>query len=322
MPYHHDEQRLQGELDEKKGKPEKGTVDGHTPELQWGSSVSANKDENFADSLAHSLTIPQVQCNTAHGASLGETGCETRQAQDQDKVARVVPVVGNGPPSRFWTGQSTSTGSGVAVGELQVESPSGTGPANEQGISSAVRIRGSVIELSGQIKHQPVKVLIDSGATGNFITDGLVTAWELPTELEEDHQELKLADGSTAQAAGRVQFNLQCGAYKAKITARVFPNLHKEVILGMPWLIQENPAIDWARGQVQIQRQGNVLQLPVHRHQAKANEFEMINLCTAKQMVRWFHRNAETPAFLGIIRLAKSEDKEVVPVVPDTTGAS
>ena len=109
-----------------------------------------------------------------------------------------------------------------------------------------------------------MKVLIDSGATGNFITDGLVTAWELPTELEEDHQELKLADGSTVQAAGRVQFNLQCGAYKAKITARVFPNLHKEVILGMPWLIQENPVIDWARGQVQIQRQGNVLQLPVH----------------------------------------------------------
>ena len=121
---------------------------------------------------------------------------------------RVEPVVGNGPPPRFWTGQSASTRSGVAVGELQVESPSGTGPTDEQGISSAIRIRGSVIELSNQINHQPVKVLIDSGATGNFITDGLVTAWELPTELEEDHQELKLADGSTVQAARRVQFNL------------------------------------------------------------------------------------------------------------------
>ena len=58
MAYHHDEQRLQGNLDEKKRKPEKGTLDGHTPELHWGSSLSANKKKNFADSLANSLTIP------------------------------------------------------------------------------------------------------------------------------------------------------------------------------------------------------------------------------------------------------------------------
>ena len=63
-----------------------------------------------------------------------------------------------------------------------------------------------------------------------------------------------------------------------KITARVFPNLHKEVILGMPWLIQENLAIDWARGQVQIQRQGNVLQLPIHRYEAKTADIEMVNV--------------------------------------------
>ena len=106
--------------------------------------------------------------------------------------------------------------------------------------------------MSGQVKKQPIKVLIDSGATGNFIIDDLVTR-NLPVELETQHQDLKLADGSTVQAIGRVQFKLQCGDYKARITTRVFPNLHKKVILGMSWLIQENLAIDWARGQVQIQ---------------------------------------------------------------------
>ena len=104
--------------------------------------------------------------------------------------------MGNGPPPRSLTGPSTSTGSGVVAGEPQVASPRGTGPATNQGISSAIRIRGSVIELSGQVKKQPVKVLIDSGATGNFITDDLVTAWNLPVELEDQHQDLKLADGS------------------------------------------------------------------------------------------------------------------------------
>ena len=56
----------------------------------------------------------------------------------------------------------------------------------------------------------------------------------------------------------------------------------------MPWLIQENLAIDWAQGRVQIQRQGNVLQLPIYRYQAEKSGFEMVNVCTAKQMVRWF----------------------------------
>ena len=84
------------------------------------------------------------------------------------------------------------------------------------------------------MNRQPVKVLVDSGATGNFITDDLVDTWQLPVELETQHQDLKLADGSSVQATGRVQFNLQCGDYRTKITARVFPNLHKEVILGMP----------------------------------------------------------------------------------------
>ena len=132
MPYHHDLQPLQGNSDEPKGKIQKGTRDGHTPELQWGSSASANnKKEKFTDNLAHSLTVPQVQQNSAQGASAGGIGCETRQTQDQDTVARVKPVMGNGPPSRILTGLSTSRESGVTVGESQVDSPSGTGLASD-----------------------------------------------------------------------------------------------------------------------------------------------------------------------------------------------
>ena len=66
-------------------------------------------------------------------------------------------------------------------------------------------IRGSVLLFESevqslnclyQVKKQPIKVLIDSGTTGNFITDDLMTAWDLPVELEMQHQDLKLADGS------------------------------------------------------------------------------------------------------------------------------
>ena len=97
-PYLHDLQLLQGESDEKKEKPEKRTRDEHTPELQWGSLASANKDKESIDGLALSLIVPQVHRESAQGANSGGTGCETWQAQDQESVVRVEPEVGTGPP--------------------------------------------------------------------------------------------------------------------------------------------------------------------------------------------------------------------------------
>ena len=45
-----------------------------------------------------------------------------------------------------------------------------------------------------------------------------------------------------------VQFVLHCGNYRTKVLARAFSNLHEELILGIPWLVQENATIDWASG--------------------------------------------------------------------------
>ena len=53
---------------------------------------------------------------------------------------------------------------------------------------------------------------------------------------DEDFHELTLADGTIMQIARYVQFVMNCGDNKSKIMARVFHNLHKECILGMPWL--------------------------------------------------------------------------------------
>ena len=95
-------------------------------------------------------------------------------------------------------------------------------------------------------------MLLDSGATGNFVSDAIVTTLGLPVREEEDFYELTLADGTVVPTAGYVQFMMNCGDYKGRIMARVFPNLHKECILGIPWLEYENPIIDWTRRQVTI----------------------------------------------------------------------
>ena len=99
------------------------------------------------------------------------------------------------------------------------------------------------MELSSLVQKCPMKILLDSGATGNFVSDAMVSALGLPVQEEEDFHELMLADGTVMPTAGYVQFVMNCVDYKGRIMARVFPNLHKECILGIPWLEYENPII-------------------------------------------------------------------------------
>lgn len=249
---------------------QKGETPEHTAREQ-GASCGANKSMEKGEfgqkeKGLHALeTIPQT---TSEGLSLepsrGLLDHETQQVQDQRIAVRTELEMGlTDPPSRVVPAASSNTNPGVVAGELSTESPQGVRPASDrEGINSALRIRGSVLELGGRVKRHPVKVLIDSGATGNFISDKLVTAQELEVIPEAQFEELTLVDGSTVKVVGYVHFKLRYGNYKGDITARVFPNLNKEIILEMPWLVQENPSIDWTAGRVKVQRGGTVLTLP------------------------------------------------------------
>ena len=78
---------------------------------------------------------------------------------------------------------------------------------------------------------------MDSGSTGNYISDRCLTALNIPVVPEDEYENLTLADGLVMQVQGYAQFVMRCGDFKCPIIARVFLNLHEELILGMPWLI-------------------------------------------------------------------------------------
>ena len=54
-----------------------------------------------------------------------------------------------------------------------------------------------------------------------------------------------MADGTVVKTESPVQFVLKCGGYKGQISTRVFPDMNKPLIWGIPWLSKENPHIDW-----------------------------------------------------------------------------
>ena len=62
-----------------------------------------------------------------------------------------------------------------------------------------------------------------------------------------------MADVSKVKTVGRMQLNVRCGIYHGVVEARVFPKMLRPMILGMPWLVKENPHINWTRLTVVVQ---------------------------------------------------------------------
>ena len=61
------------------------------------------------------------------------------------------------------------------------------------------------------------------------------------------------------------------------------------------------------------------MQLPMCWYQSEKSDLEMVNVCTAKQMMKWFCHHVDEAAYLRVIRLVKSEEREAILVVPKKT---
>lgn len=74
-----------------------------------------------------------------------------------------------------------------------------------------------------------------------------------------------MADGSVVKTQERVQVKYKCGEYKGGVYAQVFPNKNKPMILGIPWLSQENPHIDWKQATIVIKQGQKWISLPLEK---------------------------------------------------------
>ena len=87
------------------------------------------------------------------------------------------------------------------------------------------------LELAGRIGKRPVRMLIDLGATGNYVSAQECVARNIKIEKEKNGKELIMADGSKVKTLGRVRLNVKCGQYHGIVEARVFPQMSKPLIL-------------------------------------------------------------------------------------------
>ena len=117
------------------------------------------------------------------------------------------------------------------------------------------------MHFSGKIGRCDATILLDSGASFNFISAAFVTKNHMKTH-KLNGPTVQLADGKIYQCTESLPTaNLKIGPYLTKIPLLVLPLKGRDVILGSPWLYSANPSINWRKRSVTLRQFGQELVL-------------------------------------------------------------
>jgi len=109
------------------------------------------------------------------------------------------------------------------------------------------------IRLQGINNCTIMNAMIDSGATEDFINQEFCNKYQIRTTKAKDSREIYLADGepsSMGPVTHIAKVPMDIGAHKEITTFQVSKLQNHQAILGMPWLRNHNPRIDWGQGKI------------------------------------------------------------------------
>lgn len=115
----------------------------------------------------------------------------------------------------------------------------------------SLTVNRSLIYMKGSICGKMGRILLDSGASVNCVSSKWARDNKLTLMNLAKTAEVRMADGTTYQ--GRMQVKdaaIKIGKYQGKATFIELPLPDIDVILGMPWLKQVNPSINWITARV------------------------------------------------------------------------
>jgi hypothetical protein len=109
------------------------------------------------------------------------------------------------------------------------------------------RLNSDVIVLNGTIDNWPAQSLLDSGASGNFLTRRFVDEAKIPT-TQIQSKSVRLANGkmlTANEAAVNLEVNVKGKSVKCSFIVLEQLNNGNDAILGIPWLEVADPTISF-----------------------------------------------------------------------------
>lgn len=133
--------------------------------------------------------------------------------------------------------------------------------------------------LKGRNRSIRVAAMIDLGATALFISKKFVDRYNVFTHPLSRSIALHNIDGTSNKSGGITDFcrlQLSIGSYCDTVTFLVTDLGPEDVILGLPWLRQVNPEINWAEGNLKFETSGEGVEVPSSEDQ-KESPFQKVD---------------------------------------------
>jgi hypothetical protein len=122
-------------------------------------------------------------------------------------------------------------------------------------IAAAIDPKYKIIVILGEVNKTKLRILLDSGATGNHMNPDTAEKLQLKQQKTDKWVTIISADGRPIMQGYRQETEpvlFKSGPYASTITFDITPMSEYDAILGMPWLQEQNPVIDWTTGTVSI----------------------------------------------------------------------
>jgi hypothetical protein len=161
---------------------------------------------------------------------------------------------------------------------------------------ASVRIPGQLVKLDGTVDKHRAVVMVDSGSTGDFISDKLVQSGKLYSRKYESVKTVWLADGKEHTITSYVESTIKLGDLVEKVELSVIPLVGYDVILGIPWLKRHNPVINWNTSTVSVCVGDQICELPKYND----SHTPIVELVSRLQVVRDVEKGEQM--YLALVR--------------------
>ena len=117
-------------------------------------------------------------------------------------------------------------------------------------LNIVTKTREVLIKLTGKIASHNAVILVDCGATGQFVSSSFVTRHNLSLATSGPSTSVTLADGHRQSSPGNLSVPVTISTYVDTLDFTVTELRGYDAILGMEWLKKYNPEVDWRQSSV------------------------------------------------------------------------
>ena len=174
------------------------------------------------------------------------TAASYRQVTDQKSGSKDCNFTTSTSSSRSCQMQSNSTSTSTQTSspsDIQVLASNNHSPLNTAD-PEALPYGSCLLYVPLTVQGLPVRALLDSGASDNFISERLVNHLSLPRHPLHTPLQVQLANGSSVVISNHVRTYINLGGLKIRLLMKVVPTPFP-LIFGYAFLSYFKPNINW-----------------------------------------------------------------------------